>query len=91
MEEALSLRGADSCYWKNSIGEQNLHSECVLARAQATAVDGARKYAFLLFLAVLEFEVRASQLPGRCSTMFLELGFFEIGSSELFAPAGFEP
>jgi hypothetical protein len=44
---------------------------------------------FFLFLAVLGLELRAYTLSQSISPFFE--GFFEIGSSELFAQAGFEP
>jgi hypothetical protein len=42
------------------------------------------------FLVVLGFELRAYTLSHSTSPFFLK-GFFEIGSRELFAKAGFEP
>jgi hypothetical protein len=45
---------------------------------------------FFFFLAVLGLELRAYTLSHSTSP-FLVMGFFEIGSHELFAWAGFEP
>jgi hypothetical protein len=42
------------------------------------------------YLAVLGFELRAYTLS-HISPPFFVMGFFEIGSPELFARAGFEP
>jgi hypothetical protein len=43
-----------------------------------------------LFFAVLEFELRAFTLRHSTSLIFV-MGFFEIGSPELFAWTGLEP
>jgi hypothetical protein len=45
---------------------------------------------FFFFFAVLGFELRAYSLS-HCTSPFIVMGFFEIGSLELFAWAGFEP
>jgi hypothetical protein len=45
---------------------------------------------FFFFFAVLGFELRAYTLSYSTSPIFV-MAFFEIGSPELFAWAGFEP
>jgi hypothetical protein len=52
-------------------GVMSLHASTLLdARAgkQGTAADGYRSWVLFCFLAVLEFELRASHLLGRHST-----------------------
>jgi hypothetical protein len=50
-----------------------------------------RVYVFVcLFFVVLGFELRAYTL-NHSTTPFFIMGFFEIGSHELFARTGFEP
>jgi hypothetical protein len=45
---------------------------------------------FFFFFAMLGFELRAYTLSHSTSSIFV-IGFFEIGSHELFAQAGLEP
>jgi hypothetical protein len=45
-------------------------------------------FLFFFFFAVLELELRAFALSQSTSPIFVK-GFFEIGSHELFAQAGF--
>jgi hypothetical protein len=45
---------------------------------------------FILFFAVLGFELRAYTLSHSTSPIFVKV-FFKIGSCKLFAWAGFEP
>jgi hypothetical protein len=56
-------------------------------------VIGSSKFLsfFLSFLAVLGLELRAYTLSHSTSAFFFVMDFFEIGSQELFARAGFEP
>jgi hypothetical protein len=49
-----------------------------------------KKISFSFFFAVVEFELRAYTLRHSTSPLFCDL-FFETGSHELFAQAGFEP
>jgi hypothetical protein len=45
---------------------------------------------FFFFFTVLGFELRAFTVSHSTSPIFVEGFFFEIGSRELFAQAGFE-
>jgi hypothetical protein len=47
-------------------------------------------FVFYFFFAALGFELKASTLSHSTSPLFV-MGFFEIGSHELLAQAGFKP
>jgi hypothetical protein len=83
----LALASISVCFFSWNL---SLHERDLLRRNSEGCWVG-ENYIYIYIFTVLEFELKAYTLSHSTSPHFLVMGFFEVGSCELFAQASFKP